>query len=92
MKVRHIGAYLLGAGAALLLARLVLRLLAARPNNPVFSLFLAITAPPPLLAFLDQAQPRFGAVLEFSTLVLFLLFTAIALIVGRAGGARRARS
>jgi len=67
-------AYLVGALDALLLARLVLRLFAARPDNPVVQVLLGATAPLVLpLAFLDARQPRFGAVLEFSTLVCILL-------------------
>jgi uncharacterized protein YggT (Ycf19 family) len=70
----RITAYLVGALDALLLARLVLRLFAARPDNPVVQALLGITAPLVLpLAFLDAHQPRFGAVLEFSTLVVLLL-------------------
>jgi hypothetical protein len=76
---------LLGASAALLLARLVLRLLAARPDNPVFQLFFAVTSPPAPLALLDQGQPRFGAVLELSTLALLLAVIVLALAIARAG-------
>jgi uncharacterized protein YggT (Ycf19 family) len=77
-------AYLVGALDALLCARLVLRLFAARPDNPVVQALLGITAPLVLpLAFLDAQQPRFGAVLEFSTLVCLLL-PLLALVVYRA--------
>lgn len=73
----------LGAIEALLIARLLLRLLAARPDNPAFAALLAVTgvlrAP---LAALDAAQPRFGATLEFSTLVLLVLLAAIMLALG----------
>lgn len=85
-------AYGSGAIAALLLARLLLRLLAARPDNPAVQALLGLTAPlvgP--LAFLDAAQPRFGAVLEFSTLVclplVLLLGAAAWALMGRAGSA-----
>lgn len=84
MHARHIFAYGLGGIEALLLARLVLRLLAARPDNPSIQLVLGITAPliAPL-AGLDTAQPRFGAVLELSTLALFLLLAVIGLVLCR---------
>lgn len=58
-----------GAVGALLLARLLLRMLAARPDNPVVAALLSVTAPLVApFAVLDASQPRFGAVLEFSTL------------------------
>lgn len=88
LNTRHIIAGLIGGGAALLLARLVLRLLAARPDNPVFNALFIVTAPPRLLAFLDREQPRFGATLEFSTLVLLLILIALGLILARMGSAR----
>ena len=75
---------LLSAGAALLGARLLLRLLAARPDNPVLSVFFALTAPRGPLAALDAGQPRFGATLELSTLALFLLILVAGLVVARA--------
>ena len=87
---RHIIAGLIGAASALLFARLVLRLLAARPDNPVFNAVFAITAPLPF-EFLDREQPRFGATLEFSTLALLLILLAIGLIVARAGKLGRKR-
>ena len=60
---------ILGALEALLLARLVLRLFAARPENAAFAALYALTAPFRMpLAALDAGQPRFGAVLELSTL------------------------
>jgi hypothetical protein len=89
LNLRHIIASLIGGAAALLIARLVLRLLAARPDNPVFKIFLSITAPPALLAFLDREQPRFGATLEFSTLALVLILVVIGLLVAWIGTARR---
>lgn len=67
---------ILGALEALLLARLVLRMLAARPENPVFAALFAVTAPLRApLALLDAGQPRFGAVLELSTLAACMLIT-----------------
>jgi hypothetical protein len=83
MKLRHIIAYLLGGVAALLMARLVLRLLAARPDNPVVAALFAITTPPGALAILDAGQPRFGATLDFSTLALILVLVAVALCLRR---------
>lgn len=74
---------LLGAGVALLGARLLLRLLAARPDNPVLSVFFALTAPRGPLAAFDQGQPRFGASLEFSTLALMIILVALALVIAR---------
>jgi hypothetical protein len=82
MKVRHIVAYILGAAEALLLARLVLHLVAARPDNPAIAALYAITTPPAPLARLDAGQPRFGATLELSTLALFLLILIAGSIVG----------
>ena len=84
MNLRHILIYALGALDALLLARLVLRLLAARPDNPVIAVLYAITAPRGPLAALDAGQPRFGATLELSTLALFLLILVAGLVVARA--------
>jgi uncharacterized protein YggT (Ycf19 family) len=85
--------WLIGALEGLLLARLIARLFAARPDNPVFQALLSVTdllrAP---LAALDSAQPRFGATLEYSTLVLLVVLPAVALVVWRvlerSGGVR----
>lgn len=88
-------AYLIGAAAALLLARLLLRLFAARPDHLFVQALLG--ASNPLIAplgFLDAGQPRFGAVLEFSTLALFLLLilVGVALHIFERGAATRQRS
>jgi len=66
--------WLTGALEALLLARLVARALAARPDNPAFGLLYGITGPlvTPFLA-LQPDLPPFGAALEWPTLVLALL-------------------
>ena len=88
LNIRHMIASLIGGAAALLVARLVLRLLAARPDNLVFNTLYSLTAPPRLLAFLDREQPRFGATLEFSTLVLVLILVALGLLVARLGKGR----
>ena len=81
LHARHIIAYVLGGITAILLARLVLRLVAARPDNPIFTAFFAITTPPRVLAALDAGQPRFGAVLEFSTLALIVLLLIAVLLL-----------
>ena len=83
LQARHIIGSVLGGLTALLLARLVLRLVAARPDNPVVAALFALTAPPQALAALDAGQPRFGATLELATLALILLLLCIGLIVGR---------
>jgi hypothetical protein len=63
-----------GIVEALLLARLIVLLFAARPDNPSFALLLRLTAPLRApLAFLDDGQPAFGAILEYSTLTMALL-------------------
>lgn len=70
-------AWLCGALWALLLARLVLRLFAARPDNWFVAALCAVSSPLVApLAFLDAGQPRFGAVLELSTLALLALIAA----------------
>ena len=85
LRARHIIAYVLGGITALLLARLVLRLVAARPDNPIFAAVFAITTPPHALAALDAGQPRFGAVLEFSTLALIVILLVAGLLLRPAG-------
>jgi uncharacterized protein YggT (Ycf19 family) len=76
--------YLIGVVEGLLLARLVLRLFAARPDNPAVQALMALTNPlrAPLIV-LDAAQPRFGAVLELSTLVLVVLLPALTVLAWR---------
>jgi hypothetical protein len=86
--VRHIVAYVLGAAVALLLVRLVLKLFAARPGNPIVAALFTVTTPPPFLAALDAGQPRFGAVLEFSTLALIVLVLAIGFLLRRIWASR----
>ena len=63
-----------GAIEGLLLARLVARLLAARPDNPSIQLLHSVTGPlvAPLSA-LNYAQPPFGAALELATLIMATL-------------------
>ena len=74
MRLRHSVVYTIGVVEALLLARLLLRLLAARPDNNFIAAFLQVTAPliAPL-AFLDAGQPHYGATLDLATLALTLL-------------------
>jgi hypothetical protein len=84
MNIRTSVAYALGAVDALLLARLILRLLAARPDNPAIAALYTLTTIPGASA-LDAGQPRFGATLDFSTLALFLLILAVGLLIGRVG-------
>jgi uncharacterized protein YggT (Ycf19 family) len=68
-----------GALEGLLLARLIARLLAARPDNPAFALLLRLTDPlvAPLRA-LDYDQPPFGAAFEFSTLTMAIVVPLVA--------------
>jgi hypothetical protein len=83
MRVRHIVAYIIGGIEGLLLARLVLRLFAARPDNQFVRVVLDATGP--LLApltFLDSGQPRYGATLELSTLALVMLLALAGVAVG----------
>ncbi|MCS6879959.1 MAG: YggT family protein [Oscillochloridaceae bacterium] len=66
--------WLTGVLEALLLARLVARALAARPDNPAFALLYGVTDPlvTPFLA-LQPDLPPFGAALEWPTVLLALL-------------------
>ena len=94
MPLRHIIAYAIGAAEGLLLARLLLRLFAARPGNLFVRSFLDATAPllAPL-AFLDAGQPHDGAVLEISTLALIALLAVVGVALGMRArrAARRAQ-
>jgi hypothetical protein len=76
-------AWAAGAAEALLLARLLARLLAARPDSPSFAALYLLTWPLVApLAGLDRAQRQFGAVLEISTLVAAALLPVIACLLG----------
>jgi YggT family protein len=80
---------LVGLVEAIYLARFVLRLMAARPDNPVVAGILAISAPARApLAMLDAGQPQFGAALEFSTLLICVLIPIVWAIVARSRGPR----
>jgi hypothetical protein len=83
MRARHIVGYILGGVEGLLLARLVLRLFAARPDSLFVRLYLDATGPllAPL-AFLDVGQPRYGATLELSALALFIVLALAGTAVG----------
>lgn len=80
-RTRSLLMTLIGALIGLLTARLLVQLFAGRPDNPLIALLLQLTAPliAPL-APLDVAQPRFGAVLEISTLATMLLLAALLLL------------
>ena len=68
----------IGALEALLLARLLARLLAARPENLAIVLLYRLSDPLVApLAGLDSGQPRFGAILELSTLLLLLVLLVV---------------
>lgn len=71
-----------GALGGLLTARLVLKVLAARPDNPAVMWLYTVTGPliTPLTV-LDRAQPRFGAVLELSTLVTLIILLSLTALV-----------
>lgn len=74
--MRRYVAMITGVCASLLILRLVARLLAARPDNAVFHALFTATSPlvlPFQLSGFDQYQPRFGAVLELSTLLMALV-------------------
>lgn len=83
-RLRLLVLWVAGICEALLVARLLARLLAARPDNPVVQLLYALSQPlvAPLAA-LDAQQPRFGAVLEFSTLTMAISVPLISYLVWR---------
>jgi hypothetical protein len=67
---------LVGLCEALLLTRLLARLLAARPDNPAIQALYHWSDPlvrPFKWIGIDSQQPMFGAVLELSTLMLAIL-------------------
>jgi uncharacterized protein YggT (Ycf19 family) len=82
-----------GAIEALLLARLLARLLAARPDNPAIQLLYALTDPlvMPLRA-LDAQQPQFGAVLELSTLALLVVVPVVGYVLWYVVASRRGKT
>ena len=79
--------YLCGLLEGLLAARLIVRLFAGRPDNPVFDALLRVTEPlRVILAFLDAGQPRLGSSLEYSTLVMLIVLPVLAYVIWRRGG------
>ncbi len=92
MKNHHIltaTTIVLGLTEGVLIARFVLRLFAARPDNPVVQTLYAITQPviAPLQA-LDAGQPQYGASLEYATLVLLFVLPLITALMWRWTGHR----
>lgn len=82
MRYLHIAAYVLGVIEALLLARFVLRMLAARPDNPVVVALFGLTGPLVApFADLDTGLPQFGATLELSSLAPIMLLLIGILVV-----------
>jgi len=79
-----------GMVEGLLIARLVLRLFAARPNNPAVQVLYAVTWPvvAPFRA-LDAAQPRYGASLEFATLTVLVILPLLTALAWNVAGRRR---
>lgn len=86
MKYRYLTAatVVIGVMEGVLIARFVLRLFAARPDNPVVQAVYGVTQPlvAPLRA-LDAGQPQYGASLEFATLVLLLALPLITVLMWR---------
>lgn len=71
--------WLAGSLEALLVARLVARLLAGRPDSPALMILYGVTGPlvAPLRA-LDYDQAPYGAALELSSLVLAICVPLVA--------------
>lgn len=78
----HLLPPLVGLLETLLLARLLARLFAARPDNPAMQVLYLLTAPlvQPLRG-LDAGQPLYGAVLEVSTLALLVALPLVGLLL-----------
>lgn len=74
----------LGIAEGALIARFVLRLFAARPDNPAVQALYTVTQPviAPLQA-LDAGQPQYGASLEYATLALLLVLPLITALMWR---------
>lgn len=78
LRGRDAIAFLGGALSGLLIARLVFKMLAARPDSPAVTWLYALTGPLVApLAVLDRSQPHFGAVLEFSTLGTLMIIVCL---------------
>lgn len=86
---RVVVGWFIGICEALLLLRLTARLFAARPSNPVIQMLYAVTDPVvrPLHS-LDAQQPRFGAVLELSTMATALIIFVAGYMLWKRLGAR----
>jgi hypothetical protein len=67
---------------AVLIVRFLVRLLAARPDHPVIQTLYQLSAPliAPLKP-LDAQQPRFGAIMELSTLTMIGLVPLLAYLL-----------
>ncbi|WP_298401670.1 YggT family protein [uncultured Chloroflexus sp.] len=77
-RLRNGIALLGGAISGLLIARLVLKVLAARPDSPTVSWLYTLTAPLVTpLAIIDRDQPRFGAVVEFATVATLIVVISV---------------
>ena len=86
LKYRYLTAatVVIGIVEGVLIARFVLRLFAARPDNPVVQAVYGVTQPliEPLQA-LDAGQPQYGASFEFATLTLLLALPLITALMWR---------
>ena len=84
MRRYRLGAVLVGAIGGLLLVRLVALLFAARPDNPVLALLLALSAPlvAPFTALNRiTGQPQFGARLDLAALAALALLLILAFML-----------
>lgn len=86
---RRVAALLIawGAGAleGLLLARLVARALAARPDNPAIMILYMFTNPFVIpLAWLHSDMPAYGSIIEHGTLLAAVLVPLAAYVIWRA--------
>ncbi len=74
--------FIAGGLEAVLIARFLARLLAARPDHPIMQALYQLSAPLiwPLTP-LDAQQPRFGAIMEISTLTMIGLVPLLAYLL-----------
>jgi hypothetical protein len=88
----YLVAWGVGIIEGVLALRLLAKLLAARPEHAAIQLLYRVSDPlvAPLWS-LDAGQPRFGAVLEYSTLVTALLILAGGYLVWLYGSRRNGR-
>lgn len=81
LRGRDAIAFLGGALSGLLVARLVFKMLAARPDSPAVTWLYTLTGPLVApLAVLDRNQPRFGAVLELGTLATLMIVICLTVL------------